>query len=1087
MRLFLLSLALLTFSIVGYSQVQPNIGYEYFNLTNWDVYADHSGSVNPSSVNNLSLPQSGYNTTNINLFDPANGFILSTVPAVGYARVTSANQKVDAYGKFPVVCPFFGSGKHSLKLGYDSLSSSVCQGVSYNIHVPANDNNFKLVYYYAVCIEDPGSGHLPWEKPFFAVNAFDSADVTVTLPCAQFTVDVDTVIANPSFYGNWKKSAINSSGGNPVYYTAWTPSTIFIKNMAGHTITLQFLSAGCSPSFGSSTGSPGSHFGYAYVDVDSTDNTTYRGDTIKLCKNDTCLNFNPAPGFKKYYIYDSATGVLLAQDTNRLSNSITPISMCGSKMPKWKSKIEVVMVPPSGFGCSDTLYYFIDTSTTRILPPITSVKDSLCAGTSLVISNTATGGKWVSTNPTVATVTGLNTTSAIFTGVTGGMDSVIYYAKNIWGCADTSTFKKFFVVGHPLPPIKGKIGVCIGDTAHLSDSITGGKWTVDNSTIATVDSNGVVKGVKFGTVIIKYKYVNYFGCADSVTKSLQIGMPPLPAITGSNTVCVTHIITLKDATTGGKWYSNNTALGTIDSLTGVFTGKDSGVVRVKYVYTLGSCADSVFYNVTVKAPIVTQITGSNSVCEKHTTQLSNASVGGTWVNLNTNIANVSNSGLVTPIKPGTDTIKYILPVSNGCFDSVYTVVTVNHTPVVGPIKGLASACFGTPVTFTDTTAGGKWVSTDTTIFKISASGSVIYVKPGGPVPYKYIVTNAAGCSDSSLSAFTVNTVPVVNAITGQGSVCTGNTTTLTETTAGGVWTIADNTIATVAGGTVTGVKGGTTTVKYTVTLGSCSDSAKYNVTVVDYPVVSAINGDSVLCLGHTDSYSSSPSTGVWSVVDPSVATVDANGIVTPVKLGNTSIEYKVTLPPGCSVTKSYNIRVNTFSISLVSSPADTIIQTNPVSININASNPNYSVLAWLPTDNFINQYATSQTFKTDSTIIIRVVAKSDAGSCEDTASIKIVVTPLTTTVFVANFLKINASNPVNSKIKVKAIPALKAMEFKIFNQWGELVYSTSDVNGSWDGTVNGTVQPVGVYVYVLKATTQDNKSISKKGSITLVK
>ena len=50
-----------------------------------------------------------------------------------------------------------------------------------------------------------------------------------------------------------------------------------------------------------------------------------------------------------------------------------------------------------------------------------------------------------------------------------------------------------------------------------------------------------------------------------------------------------------------------------------------------------------------------------------------------------------------------------------------------------------------------------------------------------------------------------------------------------------------------------------------------------------------------------------------------------------------------------------------------------------------------------------------------------------------------------------------------------------------------MIYYTTDVNAGWDGRVNGTMQPVGVYVYVARCTTHDDKIVNKKGSITLVK
>ena len=39
----------------------------------------------------------------------------------------------------------------------------------------------------------------------------------------------------------------------------------------------------------------------------------------------------------------------------------------------------------------------------------------------------------------------------------------------------------------------------------------------------------------------------------------------------------------------------------------------------------------------------------------------------------------------------------------------------------------------------------------------------------------------------------------------------------------------------------------------------------------------------------------------------------------------------------------------------------------------------------------------------------------------------------------------------------------------------------------WDGTKNGVDQPIGVYVYVVKATTLNDLSFEKTGDISLIR
>ena len=64
---------------------------------------------------------------------------------------------------------------------------------------------------------------------------------------------------------------------------------------------------------------------------------------------------------------------------------------------------------------------------------------------------------------------------------------------------------------------------------------------------------------------------------------------------------------------------------------------------------------------------------------------------------------------------------------------------------------------------------------------------------------------------------------------------------------------------------------------------------------------------------------------------------------------------------------------------------------------------------------------------------------------------------------------------------------LQKLNLKIFNQWGEKVFETSDVTGGWDGNYKGSQAAVGVYVYVASATMPDGRVISKKGTINLIR
>jgi gliding motility-associated-like protein len=64
---------------------------------------------------------------------------------------------------------------------------------------------------------------------------------------------------------------------------------------------------------------------------------------------------------------------------------------------------------------------------------------------------------------------------------------------------------------------------------------------------------------------------------------------------------------------------------------------------------------------------------------------------------------------------------------------------------------------------------------------------------------------------------------------------------------------------------------------------------------------------------------------------------------------------------------------------------------------------------------------------------------------------------------------------------------IKAIDFKIFNRWGEKVYETTSQYGGWDGTYKGIMQNPGVYSYSVTITYLDDKEVNRKGSITLIR
>ncbi len=60
-------------------------------------------------------------------------------------------------------------------------------------------------------------------------------------------------------------------------------------------------------------------------------------------------------------------------------------------------------------------------------------------------------------------------------------------------------------------------------------------------------------------------------------------------------------------------------------------------------------------------------------------------------------------------------------------------------------------------------------------------------------------------------------------------------------------------------------------------------------------------------------------------------------------------------------------------------------------------------------------------------------------------------------------------------------------QFLIYNRWGEVVFSTNDINEGWDGTSKGRIAHAGVYIYLLIYQNKEGNIVQKRGYVTLIR
>jgi uncharacterized protein YjdB len=226
---------------------------------------------------------------------------------------------------------------------------------------------------------------------------------------------------------------------------------------------------------------------------------------------------------------------------------------------------------------------------------------------------------------------------------------------------------------------------------------------------------------------------------------------------------------------------------------------------------------------------------------------------------------------------------------------------------VPAITGSDNVCSGSTTTMSNSMTGGTWRSGSTTVATINTTTGIVTGGAAGTSLISYTV--AGGCVTTKI--ITVNTQPAVN--TGTTSVCSGLTTTLSNTMSGGTWSSSNETNATVDGsGVVSGIAAGTTTISYTSSLG-CSRTTIVTVR----PLPAAIAGTTSACIGSTTVLSDATTGGLsWTSDNTSVATITSGGVVAGISAGTANITY--TLTTGCKT--STLVTVNPLPAAITGGP-----------------------------------------------------------------------------------------------------------------------------------------------------------------------
>ena len=541
----------------------------------------------------------------------------------------------------------------------------------------------------------------------------------------------------------------------------------------------------------------------------------------------------------------------------------------------------------------------------------------------------------------------------------------------------------------PTIGITGNNSICFGESTTLTPSggvsyvwSPGGQTTPTLSVSPTSDTIYTVIGTDAN------------GCSSSASFSVTVNSLPTIGITGDLVVCEGQTTTLTASGAlrydWGIGFTNVAALDVTPSASTnyIVTGEDSN-----------GCLASASVQVEVSPVPTASVSSNGSVCSGSDTQF---------------IFSGSPDAVVTyKLDSGADTDitlnssgTFSLPILNALADRTVSIVKVANTNCVNLISTTetlivepipSAPTFISPVTYCqgDITSALSATGTDLKWYLASTSGSPLSQVPvpdsTNPGSFSYYVSQTInGCESLRAEVqVEVNVVPVIS-ISGDDTICTGDSTTLTAAGAVSyVWSPGGQTTPTIS-------VFPTSNTTYTVTgtdASGCSDTTSITINVNPTPTAS-LSGPSSICSGEDALFTvtgSPNATVVYSINSGANQTVvlDGSGLATITEV-NPLVDPEMSLisvnNSDCtaSLTDSVTISVNPNAPApTVTSPLEYCL--NDTGLPLTATQNTGNSLVWYNFDGTLLSSAPTADTSSAGTVTYEV-SQTNAFGCESARS-----------------------------------------------------------------------------------------------------